>query len=134
VERHEGPPVHVRTHAEGFFDAYATNTTGSEVEDGDGGDGDGDEDGTGESDGRRGDGEGVYGPFIHEDRYVVERPREWTDARALLENDALFDVALGKHVETTLREEGYEVLVGDRVSALAEEFGGELARYFAPRP
>ncbi|MFP8955214.1 CCA tRNA nucleotidyltransferase [Natrialbaceae archaeon A-CW3] len=27
IERHEGPPVYVRTHAEGFFDAYASDDT-----------------------------------------------------------------------------------------------------------
>ncbi|MFP9190360.1 CCA tRNA nucleotidyltransferase [Natronosalvus vescus] len=27
IERHEGPPVHVRTHAEGFFDAYTNDDT-----------------------------------------------------------------------------------------------------------
>ena len=102
VERHKGPPVHVRTHAEGFFEAYA-------------------DDGT------------VYGPFIDRDRYVVERPREWTDARELLASDALFDVALGKQIESALREE-YEVLAGDEVAALAGEFGEELARYFEPEP
>jgi len=103
VERHEGPPVHVRAHAEGFFDAYA-------------------------------DDGGTYGPFIDGDRYVVERPRAWTDAHALLESDALFDVALGTHVESALREDGYEVLVGDEIERLAGEFGAELARYFSPRP
>jgi tRNA nucleotidyltransferase (CCA-adding enzyme) len=103
VERHEGPPVHVRAHAEGFYAAYADDAD-------------------------------VYGPFIDGDRYVVERPREWTDARALLESDALFDVALGKHVESVLREEGYDVLVGEEVAGLVDGFGTELARYFAPEP
>ncbi len=102
VERHEGPPVHVRAHAEGFFEAYA-------------------------------DDEAVYGPFIDGERYVVERPREWTEVRAFLESDAVFDVALGKHVESALRE-GYEVLVADEVAGLAAAFGGEVARYFEPRP
>jgi tRNA nucleotidyltransferase (CCA-adding enzyme) len=103
VERHEGPPVHVRDHAAGFYEAY-------EGED------------------------SVYGPFIDGDRYVVERPREWTDAAALLDGDALFDVALGADVAATLRESGYEVLAGDGVAALAGAFGAELARYFEPRP
>ncbi|WP_372910213.1 CCA tRNA nucleotidyltransferase [Salinigranum sp.] len=102
VERHEGPPVHVRSHAEGFFEAYV-------------------------------DDEGVYGPFIDDDRYVVERSREWTVARVFLESDAVFDVALGKHVESVL-EEGYEVLAGAEVATLAEEFGVELRTYFEPQP
>ncbi|POG53817.1 CCA tRNA nucleotidyltransferase [Haloferax marisrubri] len=103
VERHEGPPVHVRQHAEGFYGAYE-------------------------------DGDDHYGPFLDGDRYVVEREREFTSATGFLESDALFDVALGKHVESTLKTDGYDVLVGDDVAALAESFGAELGRYFAPRP
>ncbi|KAB1186685.1 MULTISPECIES: CCA tRNA nucleotidyltransferase [Haloferax] len=103
VERHDGPPVHVRQHAEGFYGAYA-------------------------------DGEDHYGPFLDGDRYVVERDREFTSATAFLTSESLFDVALGKHVESTLREDGYEVLVADEVAALADTFGSELGRYFDPRP
>jgi len=40
---------------------------------------------------------------------------------------------LGVHVESTLKKE-YEVLSGDEVGVLAEEFGTELARYFDPKP
>jgi tRNA nucleotidyltransferase (CCA-adding enzyme) len=103
VERHEGPPVHVRQHAEGFYSAYA-------------------------------DGNDHYGPFLDGGRLVVERDREFTSATAFLTSDALFDVALGKHVESTLREDGYDVLVDDEVAALADAFGSELGRYFDPRP
>ncbi len=109
VERHEGPPVGVRAHAEGFYEGYA------------------DED--------------VYGPFVDGDRYVVEREREFDSAVAFVESDALFDVALGAHVERSLESEGYDVLVGDELAALADDghgathdFGAELARYFDPRP
>ncbi|QSX00991.1 CCA tRNA nucleotidyltransferase [Haloterrigena alkaliphila] len=102
VERHDGPPIHVRSHAEGFYEAYA-----------------GDPD--------------AYGPFIDGDRYVTERPREFTTARAFLESDRLFDVGLGAHVETALAA-AYEVLVGDEIAALCGEFGWELRRYFEPRP
>ncbi|EMA30598.1 CCA tRNA nucleotidyltransferase [Halobiforma nitratireducens] len=102
VERHDGPPVHVKGHAEGFYDAY-----------------------TADSD--------VYGPFIEGGRYVTERRREFTTARAFLESDRLFDVGLGAHVETAL-EDDYEVLVGDDVTALLAEFGAELRRYFEPVP
>jgi tRNA nucleotidyltransferase (CCA-adding enzyme) len=56
-----------------------------------------------------------------------------TTARELLESDAVFDVALGAHVEDAL-EAGYDVLVGEEVAALAEAFGVELARYFDPSP
>ncbi|OLZ42031.1 tRNA CCA-pyrophosphorylase [Natrinema saccharevitans] len=102
VERHEGPPVHVRDHADGFYDAYADDPD-------------------------------AYGPFIEDDRYVTEREREFTTAREFLESDRLFDVGLGTHVETAL-EDGYEVLVGDDITALLGEFGAELAAYFEPRP
>jgi len=101
IERHDGPPVDVRAHAEGFYEAYA-------------------------------DDDSAYGPFLDGDRYVVERPREHTDAAALLESDAVFGAALGAHVETAL-EDGYGVLVGDEVAELAGEFGVELARYVDPR-
>jgi len=101
VERHEGPPVHVREHATGFYEAYADTD--------------------------------AYGPFLDADRYVVEREREITTVRDLLAGDALFDVALGAHVETTLAT-GYDLLVGDDVAVLADEFGRCLARYFDPGP
>jgi tRNA nucleotidyltransferase (CCA-adding enzyme) len=103
VERHEGPPVHVRNHAEGFFEAY------------------------------EGD-EGVYGPFLDGDRYVVERERDYTSAVELLESEAVFDVALGAHVERVLKRDGYEVLAGSAVAELATEFGEQFARYLDPRP
>ncbi|WP_090618455.1 CCA tRNA nucleotidyltransferase [Natrinema salaciae] len=102
IERHEGPPVHVRDHAEGFYDAYADDPD-------------------------------AYGPFIDGDRYVTERDREFTTARSFLESDRLFDVGLGAHVETAL-EDGYDVLVGEEVTALLDEFGPELAAYFEPHP
>jgi len=101
IERHEGPPVHVRGHAEGFYEKYA------------------DSDAT--------------GPYIDDDRYVVERDREWTAAAAFLDSDAVLDVALGTHVESAL-EAGSEVLVDDEIGTLAAEFGVELARYFDPNP
>ncbi|RBI58846.1 CCA tRNA nucleotidyltransferase [halophilic archaeon] len=110
VERHEGPPVHVRRHAAGFYEKYAN--------------GDGDPE----------SGDRTYGPFVDDGRYVVERPREFTTATAFLESDALFDAALGVHVEGALRD-GYDLLAGgDAVADLAGEFGVELARYFDPRP
>jgi tRNA nucleotidyltransferase (CCA-adding enzyme) len=102
IERHPGPPVHVRGHAEGFYEAYADDPD-------------------------------AYGPFIHDDRYVAEREREFTTASAFLESDRLFDVGLGAHVETALTD-GYQVLVGDDVIDLLDEFGTDLARYFEPRP
>jgi tRNA nucleotidyltransferase (CCA-adding enzyme) len=101
VARHEGPPVHVREHAEGFFERY--------------------------------DDAAATGPFIDEDRYVVERAREHTTAEALLESDTVFEVALGTHVESTI-EDDYDLLIGDDVAELADRFGVELAQYLDPRP
>jgi tRNA nucleotidyltransferase (CCA-adding enzyme) len=102
VERHRGPPVGVRDHAEGFFESYADDPR-------------------------------VTGPFIDADgHYVVERPREARTPAERLEAE-LFGVSLGPHVESAL-EEGHEVLVGEEVAALAEEFDAALARYFEPRP
>jgi tRNA nucleotidyltransferase (CCA-adding enzyme) len=102
IERHEGPPVGVRQHAEGFYGKYA--------EDGD-----------------------VYGPFVEDGRYVVEREREFRTPVAFCESDAPFDVALGPHVASAL-ERGYDVLAGETLGTLAPEFGEELARYFDPVP
>ncbi|WP_336021699.1 CCA tRNA nucleotidyltransferase [Halobellus salinisoli] len=113
IERHDGPPVHVRHHAEGFYEAYAHE--GSDPGDGN--------DTPPES----------YGPFVDGDRYVVERDREYTDAAALLRSPELFSVGLGAQIETALSAD-YDVLVGDEVATLCEDFGAELASYFDPRP
>jgi len=75
----------------------------------------------------------AYGPFVADGRYVVEREREHATAAAFLESDAVFDVRLGTHVASAL-EAGYDVLVGDAVASLAEDFGVELAAYFDPEP
>jgi tRNA nucleotidyltransferase (CCA-adding enzyme) len=101
VERHEGPPVGSRAHAEGFYDKYADDPA-------------------------------VYGPFVEGGRYVVERERPDRTPAAFVRN-GLFGLALGPHVESAL-ENGYEVLVGEEVAALAGEFGTELARYLRPVP
>jgi len=74
----------------------------------------------------------AYGPFLDGERYVVERERDVRTPDAFV-REKLFDVALGAHVETAL-EEGYDVLADDEVTALADEFGRELRRYFEPRP
>ena len=102
IERHGGPPVGVRAHAEGFYGKYADDPE-------------------------------VYGPFVEDGRYVVERRREFRTPAAFCEADALFDVSLGPHVASAL-ESGHEVYAGSEVAALAEEFGVELARYFDPVP
>ncbi len=98
IERHEGPPVGVRNHAEGFYDAYAD---GPET-----------------------------GPYLDGDRYVVERERDYRTPEAFAE-DALFSVALGPAIERAL-DDGYTVLAGDGIAALAAEFGPELRAYFHP--
>jgi tRNA nucleotidyltransferase (CCA-adding enzyme) len=77
------------------------------------------------------DDESTYGPFVEGNRYVVEREREHRTPEALLRSDALFDVALGTHIETALERE-YEVLVGEELPALAEPFGVDLREYFEP--
>ncbi len=77
--------------------------------------------------------EETYGPFIVDDRYVAERQREFTTARAFLESDRLLDVGLGAHVKTALEDE-YTVLVDREVTALCGEFGTALRRYFEPQP
>ena len=125
IERHAGPPVHVREHAEGFYGTYAGSSPAGD-------------DGTApnDDDTERGDDAGhgaVYGPFVDGDRYVVERDRSFVDAAAFLRSAELFGVGLGARVETRLRE-GYEVLVGPAVAELCPEFGRELADYFHPEP
>ncbi|MFC5368528.1 CCA tRNA nucleotidyltransferase [Salinirubrum litoreum] len=112
IQRHGGPPVHVREHAEGFFGTYADGEADSADAD---------------------DPPAVYGPFLDGDRFVVERDREFTSAADFLRSDALFDVALGTHVATAL-DAGYDVLVGDDLASLTDEFGVELAGYFDPKP
>lgn len=131
IEHHEGPPIGAREHAENFYDKYAggegtidRNGTAAQVtspiETGD--------EGSDPSKEPR-----TVGPFLEGDRYVVERPRTFQTPQGLLTSDAIYDVALGPDVERALREQ-YEVLVGDDVAALAEEFGTDLAQYFDPHP
>jgi len=75
VERHEGPPVAVRQHAERFYETYADDVDPE-----------------------------TYGPFIDGDRYVVERQREFTTVREYLESDAAGNVALGAQVESAFAD------------------------------
>jgi tRNA nucleotidyltransferase (CCA-adding enzyme) len=71
------------------------------------------------------------GPFLDGDRYVVERPREFTTATGFLDSDALLDVALGSDIQRALTA-GYDLLVGDEAATLADRFGRQLARYLDP--
>jgi tRNA nucleotidyltransferase (CCA-adding enzyme) len=75
----------------------------------------------------------VAGPFIEDDRYVVERERTDTHAGEWARSEALFDVSLGADIETAL-ETSAEVLVGNDVAELASSFGRDLAAYFDPKP
>jgi tRNA nucleotidyltransferase (CCA-adding enzyme) len=122
IERHEGPPVHVREHAKGFYRTYAGEQrhkrTGVESSD---------------AGADRETNPDSYGPFVDGDRYVVERPREFTDAAGLLRSAELFSVGLGARIEPQLRD-GYDVFVGPDVAALCPEFGRALAAYFDPAP
>ena len=77
------------------------------------------------------DGDDTYGPFLVGNRYVVERERQFTTARAFLESDALLDVALGAAIERSLAGE-YDLLVGAELGQLAESFGTQLTRYLDP--
>jgi tRNA nucleotidyltransferase (CCA-adding enzyme) len=76
--------------------------------------------------------EDAYGPFVDDDRYVVEREREVRTAREFA-TDHLHEVALGAHVASLVEAGDYEVLVGEDTTALAGAFGTELAAYFDPR-
>ncbi len=111
IAYHEGPPVSVRNHAQEFYQTYAeeapTDTS--------------DEPGPG----------GAYGPLIDDDRYVVERPRKFTDAASFLESDDLLDVSLGAGLVDAL--DNREVIVETAVAELATEFGAEFREYFEPR-
>ncbi|GAB7009957.1 CCA tRNA nucleotidyltransferase [Halorubrum trueperi] len=103
VERHEGPPVAVRKHAASFYESYADDVDPD-----------------------------TYGPFIEDERYVVEREREFATVREYLESDAAGDVALGAQVERTFAER--DVVVGDSVTTLASDFGVPLREFYEPHP
>ena len=74
VEKHVGPPVHVREHATAFVEKYE----GEEAD--------------------------VVGPYIEDGRYVVEREREHTTVEGFVRSDAFFGVGMGKHVEEKMEE------------------------------
>lgn len=103
VERHEGPPVAVRKHAARFYESYADDVSPE-----------------------------TYGPFIDEDRYVVEREREFTTVRAYLESDVATDVTLGAQIEQAFADR--EILLGEAVTTLADTFGRPLREFYEPYP
>jgi tRNA nucleotidyltransferase (CCA-adding enzyme) len=73
----------------------------------------------------------VYGPFVDGGRYVVERPREFTDARSLLESEAIHDVKHGAAVAEALETE-YTVYQDAGLDAVVSDFGDVFRRYFEP--
>ncbi len=79
------------------------------------------------------DDETVYGPFIADDRYVVERDRPYPNARDVLSPEAIDEAAHGQHVGAAL-EDGYDLLVGEDLVELLPEFGADLGDYFDPSP
>jgi tRNA nucleotidyltransferase (CCA-adding enzyme) len=68
---------------------------------------------------------------VDDGRYVVERERDVRTAREFA-TQRLHEVALGAHVASVVDAGDYEVLVGDALTGLADEFGTELAAYFDP--
>jgi tRNA nucleotidyltransferase (CCA-adding enzyme) len=74
-----------------------------------------------------------FGPFLDGDRYVVERPREWTDATDYLTSDAIFEVGLGVRIAEALGD-GYDLLVDDEIVELVDTVGMGLTEYLTPRP
>jgi tRNA nucleotidyltransferase (CCA-adding enzyme) len=101
IERHVGPPIAARDHAERFYETYESQD--------------------------------VYGPFIHNNRYIVERERTITSARSVCSLDNLGETRIGPAVNSEI-EDHYEVLIGRETAVLVDEFGEELARYFDPTP
>lgn len=77
--------------------------------------------------------EAVYGPFIEDDRYVVEREREIRTPQAFLRDERLFDVKLGDQLRPVL-EEDYTVVVDTELTELLPAFEEALAEYFEPVP
>ncbi len=79
------------------------------------------------------DREDCVGPFIDGERYVVERPREWTDGLEYLASEAIFDVGLGARIEASLKN-GYELRINDEIAELTDKIGTELTAYLKPEP
>ena len=66
------------------------------------------------------------GPYVEDGRYVVEIARPFTRAADLLRSNALFDVALGKHVRGSMQQ-GWTVRAG--AECWDEEFAGFLSGF-----
>lgn len=74
----------------------------------------------------------VYGPFIDDDRYVVERPREFTDPVTWLRSESIFDVKHGNGIKQAL-ENNYKIYVADDLIDLLPQFEAALGAYYDPR-
>jgi len=68
------------------------------------------------------------GPFIHEGRYEVEVPREYTSAEALFSAQALEGVSLAKHIRLSI-EHGYDLKQGSE--CWSPEFATFIAGFFS---
>ena len=98
VARHQGPPLWNGENADKFREKYA----GSE--------------------------EAFAGPFIEEGRYVVELPRRFRTAGALLGSDEVLGVSLGKNVRKALARR--ELLEGG--ACWSSEFAPFLGAFLEP--
>lgn len=75
----------------------------------------------------------VYGPFIEDGRYVIERDRDIRTPQGFLRSDRLFEVKIGEQLTEQL-EEDYTVLVDEELTELLPAFEVQLAEYFDPFP
>lgn len=102
IQRHDGPPVHLKEHAEDFYHKYCDDNT-------------------------------VYGPFIEDGRYVIERRRPIQTAKEWCDSHQLLDVHHGTRIKDIL-EQNYEIKVNNEIQSLLPEFEAALAEYFSPSP
>ncbi len=73
----------------------------------------------------------VYGPFIDNDHYVVERFREFDNAVAFLKSEAIFTARIGPDIGDSLKNH-YDVLAESELLTLTPDFGIHLHNYFNP--
>ncbi len=73
----------------------------------------------------------VYGPFIADDRYIVERPREHQTAVDWLDSDALLEVSHGAAIAEAL-DQHRELIIGTDLVSLLPRFATTFARHFDP--
>lgn len=74
----------------------------------------------------------LAGPYINDDRYIVEIKRAYQKAEDLLISRDLYSIALGKHIRQSL-EESFQILVGQDVLIPGfEEFISEFLLHESP--